>query len=139
LLHHGDVPLYENIADQGRMLGLPWEFEAVPLDGVLTDGDVLTAGAITLRTIHTPGHTPGSSTFAVEHDGATTLYTGDTLFRGGVGRWDLGGTSLEDIVDSIRTKLFIYPDDAVVVAGHGPASTIGIERATNPFLLSPRA
>ena len=135
LLHHGDVPLYERIAEQGRMIGLPLDLEPVPLDGLLTDGDVLTAGAITLRTIHTPGHTPGSSTFAVEDGDATTLFTGDTLFRGGVGRWDLGGTSLEDIVDSIRTKLFSYPDNAVVVAGHGPPTTVGVERTSNPFLV----
>ena len=86
------------------------------------------------RVVPLPGHTPGSTTFALEDAGATTLFTGDTLFRGAVGRWDLGGTSLEDIVDSIRTKLLVYPDAARVVAGHGPPSTIGTERATNPFL-----
>ncbi len=67
--------------------------------------------------------------------GTTTLFSGDTLFRGGVGRWDLGGTSLEDIVASIRTKLFVYPDEARVICGHGPPTTIGTERASNPFLV----
>ena len=101
----------------------------------LDDGDELIAGALRLRAIHTPGHTPGSTSFAFEDAGTTTLFTGDTLFRGGVGRWDLGGTSLEDIVDSIRRRLFVYPDAAQVVCGHGPPTTIGTERATNPFLL----
>jgi glyoxylase-like metal-dependent hydrolase (beta-lactamase superfamily II) len=62
------------------------------------------------------------------------LLTGDTLFRGSVGRWDIGGTSLEDIVTSIRTKLFEYPDTTSVVPGHGPATTIGLEKRQNPYL-----
>ena len=135
LLHAADRPLYANLAQQFRWVGLPGALEPVALDGDLTDGDELQAGPLRLRTIHTPGHTPGSTSFAFDHAGGTTLFTGDTLFRGGVGRWDLGGTSLEDIVASIRTKLFVYPDDARVVCGHGPATTIGTERATNPFLV----
>jgi glyoxylase-like metal-dependent hydrolase (beta-lactamase superfamily II) len=135
LLHHADRPLYATLAEQGRMIGLAGHFAPVPLDGDLTDGDELRAGAIRIRAIHTPGHTPGSTSFAFDDGGETTLFTGDTLFRGAVGRWDLGGTSLEDIVDSIRTKLLVYPDAARVVCGHGPATTIGIERASNPFLI----
>ena len=135
LLHHADRPLYATVAAQARMFGLPGTYAPVALDGDLTEGDELRAGEITLRAIHTPGHTPGSTTFALENDGATTLFTGDTLFRGAVGRWDIGGTSLEDIVDSIRTKLLVYPDDARVVAGHGAPTTIGEERTTNPFLI----
>ena len=135
LLHPADRPLYATLAQQGRMIGLTTGMEPVTLDGDFIDGDELRAGALRLRAIHTPGHTPGSSSFAIDDGTATTLFTGDTLFRGGVGRWDLGGTSLEDIVDSIRTKLFVYPDDARVVCGHGPSTTIGTERATNPFLV----
>jgi glyoxylase-like metal-dependent hydrolase (beta-lactamase superfamily II) len=135
LLHHADRPLYAALAQQARWAGLG-RIEPVTLDGDLADGDVLAAGALRLRAIHTPGHTPGSTSFALDGDaGAVTLFAGDTLFRGSVGRWDLGGTSLEDIVASIRTKLFAYPDDARVVCGHGPSTTIGTERATNPFLV----
>jgi hydroxyacylglutathione hydrolase len=64
------------------------------------------------------------------------LLTGDTLFAGAVGRWDLGGTSLEDIVRSIRKRLLVFPDTTVVVPGHGPSTTIAAERASNPFLQS---
>jgi glyoxylase-like metal-dependent hydrolase (beta-lactamase superfamily II) len=136
LLHHADRPLYATLAQQARWIGLGGTFAPVALDGDLTDGDELSAGTLRLRAIHTPGHTPGSTSFALDDGaGATTLFTGDTLFRGGVGRWDLGGTSLEDIVASIRTKLFAYPDDVGVVCGHGPPTTIGTERATNPFLV----
>ena len=134
LLHPADRPLYATMNAQARMIGLPGDFSPVALDGDLVDGDELVAGALRLRAIHTPGHTPGSTSFAFDDDGATTLFTGDTLFRGGVGRWDLGGTSLEDIVASIRTKLFVYADDARVVAGHGAPTTIGTERISNPFL-----
>jgi glyoxylase-like metal-dependent hydrolase (beta-lactamase superfamily II) len=136
LLHPGDLPLYGALAQQARMLGLPEAPQIVALDGDLADGDELRAGTVTLRVLHTPGHTPGSTSFALENAGATTLFTGDTLFRGAVGRWDLGGTSLADIVRSIRTKLLVHDDAATVVPGHGPATTIGIERRFNPYLTS---
>ena len=106
----------------------------IPLDGELHDGDRIGAGAAKVDVVHTPGHTPGSVSFALEVGGRTILLTGDTLFAGAVGRWDLGGTSLADIVTSIREKLFAYGDDTVVVPGHGPATTIGAERLGNPYL-----
>lgn len=134
LLHPGDLPLYGALRQQAQMLGMPTPPQIVALDGDLADGDELRAGTVTLRVLHTPGHTPGSTSFALENAGATTLFTGDTLFRGAVGRWDLGGTSLADIVRSIRTKLLVHDDAAVVVPGHGPATTIGIERRFNPYL-----
>lgn len=134
LLHPADLPLYATLAEQARWLGFAGA-EVVALDGDLAEGDRFTVGEIVLDVLHTPGHTPGSSSFALARDGRTTLFTGDTLFRGAVGRWDLGGTSLEDIVDSIRGKLLVYADDTGVVPGHGPATTIGTERTTNPFLL----
>jgi hydroxyacylglutathione hydrolase len=138
LLHHADLPLYGTLAQQARFLGMIAAPEVVALDGDLTDGDVLRAGAVALRCIHTPGHTPGSTSFALDgEDGGAgaLLFTGDTLFSGAVGRWDLGGTSLADIVDSIRRKLLVHDDASVVVPGHGPATTIGRERRTNPYLL----
>ena len=134
LLHHADLPLYGTLAQQAMWLGMVTPPQVVALDGDLTDGDVLTAGGVALRCIHTPGHTPGSTSFALESDGKTVLFTGDTLFRGAVGRWDLGGTSLADIVSSIRRKLLVHADASVVVPGHGPATTIGEERRENPYL-----
>jgi glyoxylase-like metal-dependent hydrolase (beta-lactamase superfamily II) len=134
LLHHADRPLYATLREQAAMIGLIDRRTPVALDGDLLDDEVYRAGTVAVRAVHTPGHTPGSTSFALEADGATTLFTGDTLFRGSVGRWDLGGTSLEDIVDSIRTRLFVYPETTRVVSGHGPDTTIGTERATNPFL-----
>jgi len=136
LLHPADLPLYRTLPMQSLWLGLPRPPEVVALDGELNDGDLLEAGSIRCRVLHTPGHTPGSVCFEVSGDGATRLFTGDTLFAGSIGRWDLGGTSMEDIVQSIHTKLMGYDDATPVVPGHGPFTTIGIERSTNPYLLN---
>jgi len=134
LLHPADVPLYEALEWQARLIGLTAAPAVVRVDADLRDGDELRAGEMALRVLHTPGHTPGSVCFTFERDGAQTILAGDTLFAGSIGRWDLGGTSMEDIVHSIKTKLFEYADDAVVVPGHGPPTTIGDERNTNPYL-----
>jgi len=138
LLHAGDLPLYQTLEMQAGWLGIARAPLVVPLDGELRDGERIAAGRLQLDVLHTPGHTPGSVCFAVagngQDDPPVTLLTGDTLFAGSIGRWDLGGTSMDDIVTSIRTKLFGYDDVTPVVPGHGPATTIGIERRSNPYL-----
>jgi hydroxyacylglutathione hydrolase len=133
-LHPDDLPLYQTLPLQARWIGLSHVPSIVALDGNLRDGDVLRAGKLRLDVLHTPGHTPGSVCFAVGENGSTTLLTGDTLFAGSIGRWDLGGTSMEDIVRSIHDKLMGFADATPVIPGHGPFTTIGIERATNPYL-----
>ncbi|MBD5656603.1 MAG: MBL fold metallo-hydrolase, partial [Candidatus Eremiobacteraeota bacterium] len=95
LLHAGDLPLYALLAEQARFFGVPVP-AIVPLDGHLRDGDVVRAGAAALAVLHTPGHTPGRVSFALNGD-RRTLFTGDTLFRGAVGRTDIGGTTLEEL------------------------------------------
>jgi glyoxylase-like metal-dependent hydrolase (beta-lactamase superfamily II) len=135
LLHPEDVPLYHTLSLQAQWIGLREAPAVVPLDGDLCDGDRLSIGDISVDVLHTPGHTPGSVCFAVSRDGlATVLLTGDTLFAGSIGRWDLGGTSMEDIIASIHRKLLDYPDATQVIPGHGPATTIGTERTSNPYL-----
>jgi glyoxylase-like metal-dependent hydrolase (beta-lactamase superfamily II) len=134
LLHPADLPLYRSLALQARWLGLTHPPPVVALDAELHDGDTIAIGAIRCRVLHTPGHTPGSVCFEVADGKRTTLLTGDTLFAGSIGRWDLGGTSMQDIVDSIRRKLLPYEDATPVVPGHGPFTTIGTERNTNPYL-----
>jgi hydroxyacylglutathione hydrolase len=136
LLHPADIPLYKTLATQAQWLGMREAPRLAEIDGNLLDGDTIDAGTIRARVLHTPGHTPGSVCFAVEDNGTTTILSGDTLFAGSIGRWDLGGTSMEDIVHSIRTKLLPFPDDVRVIPGHGPCTTIGAERAENPFLES---
>ncbi|HTX59076.1 MAG TPA: MBL fold metallo-hydrolase [Verrucomicrobiae bacterium] len=135
LLHPADLPLYRTLPMQAGWLGLSHAPPVVELDGELLDGDELAAGAVRLDVLHTPGHTPGSVCFAVtENGGPPLLLTGDTLFAGSIGRWDLGGTSMEDIVASIHRKLMDFPDATPVVPGHGPFTSIGTERVSNPYL-----
>lgn len=134
LLHPHDLPLYEALEWQAKLIGLSAPPPIVRVDADLNDGDEIRVGATGLRVLHTPGHTPGSVCFALTGDETQTILSGDTLFAGSIGRWDLGGTSMEDIVHSIKTKLFDYADDAVVVPGHGPSTTIGQERNANPYL-----
>ncbi len=134
LLHPADLPLYRALDAQATMLGLAQAPQVVEIDGDLLDGDTVRAGDVTLDVLHTPGHTPGSVCFAVRGDGDTRLLTGDTLFAGSIGRWDIGGTSMQDIVTSIHRKLLDYPGATKVTPGHGPATTIAEEKLTNPYL-----
>jgi hydroxyacylglutathione hydrolase len=99
--------------------------------------------------LHTPGHTPGSVSLYLPQDAAMpptghapdagTLFAGDTLFAGSIGRTDLWGGSMPDILRSIQSKLLVLPDHTIVYPGHGPATTIGDERAHNPFLQQMRS
>ena len=102
------------------------------------DGATLNLGGIAVTVDHTPGHTRGSVVFRVSGttagDGERMAFTGDTLFRQSIGRTDLPGGSGRDLLGSILNKLLILDDDIKVLPGHGPASTIGLERRTNPFL-----
>jgi glyoxylase-like metal-dependent hydrolase (beta-lactamase superfamily II) len=136
LLHPADLPLYQTLAWQARWLGLATAPAVVALDGELHDGDRIELGGVRVEVLHTPGHTPGSVCFSIAGAGdETTLLTGDTLFAGSIGRWDLGGTSMEDIVQSIQSKLMDYNDATPVIPGHGPFTTIGVERRSNPYLV----
>lgn len=134
LLHPADLPIYHQQPNLARMFGLPEMPPIVELDGDLRDGDRISIGNVTFEVLHTPGHTPGSVCFEVRDPHTTRLVTGDTLFAGAIGRWDLGGTSMQDIVDSIQRKLMDYPDPTPVIPGHGASTTIGTERASNPYL-----
>lgn len=101
----------------------------------LTDGATLDLAGLTLRVDHTPGHTRGSVVFSTPtEEGVEVIFAGDTLFAGSIGRTDLPGGDLQQMMVSLRTKLLTRDDSAVVLPGHGPATTIGRERASNPFL-----
>jgi glyoxylase-like metal-dependent hydrolase (beta-lactamase superfamily II) len=134
LLHPADLPLYRSLPIQATWIGLSDPPRVVNLDGDLRDGDVIAAGSLRVDVLHTPGHTPGSVCFALRDGASQTILSGDTLFAGSIGRWDLGGTSMEDIVSSIHRKLLDYADQTRVIPGHGPFTTIGIERNSNPYL-----
>jgi hydroxyacylglutathione hydrolase len=132
-IHEADRFLYELLPVQAAMLGIPLP-ETVEMEGSLKDGGTLSAGAVEMGVLHTPGHTPGSVTFVVKTDDGTRVFSGDTLFRRGIGRTDLWGGDGELILKSLREKILTLPDDAIVVPGHGPETTIVEERTKNPFL-----
>ena len=140
LMHRDDLPLYQALDMQAAFLGVvPPEITEV--DQLLKEGDVLRWGSFEARVIHTPGHTPGSVSLYLPKDGgavaipAPRLFAGDTLFAGSIGRTDLWGGSTEQILDSLRGKLLQLPDETIVHPGHGPLTSIGEERNSNPFLI----
>ncbi|MBX3215723.1 MAG: MBL fold metallo-hydrolase [Labilithrix sp.] len=132
-IHEADRFLYDLLPVQAAMLGIPLP-ETVEMEGSLKDGASVSTGSVELGVLHTPGHTPGSVTFVVKTPDGTRVFSGDTLFRRGIGRTDLWGGDSGLIMKSLREKILALPDDAVVVPGHGPETTIGEERMKNPYL-----
>ncbi len=138
-LHEADNFLYEDVVAQGRLFGFDVEPQP-PVDRFYENQGhegALQFGRYRIRVLHTPGHCPGGVCLAVskEQDPAATLFVGDTLFAGSIGRTDLPGGDMDTLLRSIRDVLFRFPDDTVVWSGHGPQTTIGEERRTNPFLV----
>ena len=127
-LHPLDRPLYDRAAEQARTFGLVVE-PPPPPDALFEEGVPVHVGALAFDVLHTPGHSPGSVSLA----GHGAVFVGDLLFAGSVGRTDLPGGDSEALLDSIRVKLYALPDATVVYAGHGPATTIGEEKRSNPF------
>jgi glyoxylase-like metal-dependent hydrolase (beta-lactamase superfamily II) len=136
-LHKDDNFLYERIVQQGLAFGFRAEKQP-PVDFFYEGDNPMRFGRYEVRVLHTPGHCPGGVCLAVRRDGEdrSTLFVGDTLFSGSIGRTDLPGGSLETLLTSIREVLFAFPDDTVVRSGHGEPTTVGKERRSNPFLQS---
>lgn len=132
-IHEADRLLYDLLPVQAEMLGIPLP-ERCDIEGDLADDVVVRAGAIELQVLHTPGHTPGSVSFVVRDGEGPVAFTGDTLFRRGIGRTDLWGGDADLILRSLRTRLLTLAEETRVIPGHGPATTIGEERRGNPFL-----
>jgi hydroxyacylglutathione hydrolase len=107
-------------------------FETDPADVLLQDGDTVQEAGMTLRVLHTPGHTPGGVCFYAESEGL--VFAGDTLFAEGVGRTDFPGGNGRQLLESIRTKLLTLPDATAVYPGHAMRTTVAHERTHNPFL-----
>jgi hydroxyacylglutathione hydrolase len=105
-----------------------------PADRTVTDGDVLELAGLAMDVREIPGHSPGHVVYVVRDVKPTVVLGGDVLFRGSVGRCDFPGGSFEVLAKGIRGKLWPLPDDAVVYPGHGPVTTIGFEKRTNPFV-----
>lgn len=128
-----DLYLVEDLPNQLRMFGVESDSVQKPnVDVFLSEKDVIKFGNQELKILHIPGHSPGSLVYYNQKAG--TLFTGDVLFRQGIGRTDLPGGNYRQLLDGIKTKLFTLPDETVVYPGHGPSSTIGFEKRNNPFL-----
>lgn len=133
LIHKNDLELLDILEDQARYFGCP-EVEKPHVDRFVADGDVISLDNIELRVVHTPGHSKGGVCYLTEDK----AFVGDTLFAGSVGRTDFPGCSSEELVNSIRNKLLTLEDGVEVYPGHGPPTTIGQERRSNPFLVGLR-
>jgi len=131
LLNQNDYALLKMLDVQAAWIGVPTPGK-VEIDDSIGQSDTVKAGAIEAQVIHTPGHTEGSIClyFPVENK----LIAGDTLFAGSIGRTDLPGGSYEKILRSLHDQVLALPDETIVIPGHGPATTIGEERESNPFL-----
>ena len=128
-LHPGDLPVLAAAPEHALFFGV--RPPAVPeVEHALEDGEVLELAGLRLEVLHTPGHSPGGVCLRV----AGHLFAGDTLFAGSIGRTDLPGGDHQTLLSSIRERLLCLPDETVVHCGHGPDTTIGQERISNPFL-----
>jgi len=135
LLNQNDYTLLKMLDMQAAWVGMrsPGKVE---IDQSLGQADTVRAGSLVAQVLHTPGHTEGSICLYFPAD--NKLIAGDTLFAGSIGRTDLPGGSYEKIIDSIHDRILALPDETIVVPGHGPLTTIGEERESNPFLLGRR-
>lgn len=130
-LNESDLPLLQMMSAQAAWLGVETPATAPPDEG-LTEGRCVGLESYPAQVIHTPGHTQGS--ICLHFAPLKMVLAGDTLFAGSIGRTDLPGGNYDQIIDSIHSRLLALPDETQVVPGHGPATTIGAERRTNPFL-----
>ena len=130
-LNENDLPLLEMMDSQAAWLGVRPPEVALPDEG-LTDGLVVGLERYPAQVLHTPGHTQGS--VCLHFAPLKLLIAGDTLFAGSIGRTDLPGGNFDQIIDSLHSRLLTLPDETEVLPGHGPATTIGEERSSNPFL-----
>ena len=132
LLNQNDYALLKMLDVQAAWIGMKDPGE-VAIDHSVGQADTLRAGSLAANVIHTPGHSEGS--VCLYFPAESKLIAGDTLFAGSIGRTDLPGGSMEKIIRSLREKVMVLPDDTLVVPGHGPLTTIGEERESNPFLV----
>jgi glyoxylase-like metal-dependent hydrolase (beta-lactamase superfamily II) len=132
LLNQNDYELLEMLDEQAAWVGMARP-GAVTVDADLADAGTVRAGKLRATVMHTPGHTQGSVCLYFEPE--KKLIAGDTLFAGSIGRTDLPGGSFPKIMQSLRDRVLALPDETLVVPGHGPLTTIGKERVSNPFLV----
>lgn len=127
-----DAQLGQELPDQVAHFHINVEVEPLTLDRDLVDGDTIPLGDETIQVLHVPGHSPGGLAFYLPESGL--LISGDTIFNGSVGRTDLWGGDMAQLLNSIREKIYTLPDETVIASGHGPTTTVADEKRFNPFL-----
>ncbi len=132
-IHPDDKPLYEQMPAQGRMFGFNVE-AGPPLDGDLAEGQIIEVGAIRLKVIHTPGHSPGGVSFLWEEEEKGIVFCGDTMFARSIGRTDLPGGDYNTLIKTIKQRLLTLDPTYRAIPGHMTETTIGAEAQYNPFL-----
>lgn len=130
--HPSDAVLGERLQQQALEFGIAEKVKDVTITSPLSDGEIIKIGNGELKVMHVPGHSPGGVVLYDEAD--KILIAGDVLFQGSIGRADLPGGNMDQLISGIKSKLLPLPDDVIVLPGHGPQTTIGSERHTNPFL-----
>jgi glyoxylase-like metal-dependent hydrolase (beta-lactamase superfamily II) len=128
-IHPDDEPMLSQLSKSALMFGMSVE-DSPPADMLLKDGDEISFGDITLKVIHTPGHSKGGVCLYTKGH----LFAGDTLFAGSIGRTDLEGGDYDTLISSIKNRLLSLDENTIVYTGHGPETTIGNEKRMNPFL-----
>jgi hydroxyacylglutathione hydrolase len=131
-IHEDDLFLLQRLTQIASLYNIPNVDESPLPEKFLKEGDTITFGNTSLDIIFVPGHSPGHIAFIHQND--KTILSGDVLFQNSIGRTDLPGGNYDTLISSIKTKLFSLPDDFTVYSGHGPTTTIGYEKRTNPFL-----
>ena len=129
LIHPLDASMLGSLSTNAALFGISVE-NSPPCDQTIEEGDTVSFGKITLKVLHTPGHTPGGISLYTDK----IVFVGDTLFAGSIGRTDFPGGNFNTLISSIRTKLFKMDDDVRVLSGHGPETSIGSEKRFNPFV-----
>ena len=127
-----DAPLGLELPDQVAYFHIKIDVEPLTLDRELNDGDTIPLGDETIQVLHVPGHSPGGLAFYLPQ--SALLISGDTIFNGSVGRTDLMGGDMAQLINSIREKILPLPDETVIASGHGPTTTVADEKRCNPFL-----
>ena len=135
IIHEADATM---LTSSGRNLSLlsGRAITGPAADRTVKEGDTIKVGnTVVLDVLHTPGHTPGGMSLKLDVEDKTIIFVGDTLFNGSIGRTDFPGGSYSQLIEAIQQKIMVLPDDTEVYPGHGPGTTVGFERNSNPFLL----
>ena len=132
LCHAADESIYSQAPEMTSMFRLSMNWDLPAIERYIDEGETLLLGKTAIKVLHTPGHTPGGLCYYIES--VNTLFTGDTLFQGSVGRTDLPGGNLKDEINSIKNKILTLPSNTIIYSGHGPKSNVGWELRNNPYL-----